>query len=58
LIHGEADPVIAASYSRDAAGQLQALGAKVTVDTVPGMGHGIDDQMLALALEKLVFQAD
>ena len=58
LIHGEADPVIAASYSRDAASQLQALGAKVTVDTVSGMGHGIDDQMLALALEKLAFQAN
>ena len=55
LIHGEADPVIAAGYSTAAASQLQALGAKATVDTVPGMGHGIDDQMLAIGLEKLVF---
>jgi phospholipase/carboxylesterase len=54
LIHGEADPVIAASYSLDAASQLKALGARVTVDCVPGMGHGIDNQMLALALKKLV----
>jgi phospholipase/carboxylesterase len=56
FIHGEADPVIAASYSRAGASQLQALGAKVTVDTVPAMGHGIDGQMLAIALAKLVFQ--
>lgn len=54
LIHGEADPVIAASYSRAAASQLQALGATVTVDTVPGIGHGIDQQMLAIGLRMLV----
>lgn len=56
FIHGEADPVIAASYSRAAASQLQILGATVSVDTVMGMGHGIDDKMLAIALAKLVFQ--
>ena len=54
LIHGEADPVIAASYSTAAANQLLTLGAKVTVDTIPGIGHGIDKQMLAIGLEKLV----
>lgn len=55
LIHGHADPVIAASYSSEAASQLQALGVKVSVDTVPGIGHAIDDQMLAIGLEKIVF---
>ena len=55
LIHGDADPVIAASYSTAAASQLQALGTKVSVDIVPGMGHGIDKQMLAIGLKKLVF---
>jgi len=55
LIHGEEDPIIAASYSRAAASQLQALGAKVSVDIVPGMGHGIDGQMISIALQKLVF---
>lgn len=55
LIHGEADPVIAASYSTAAANQLLTLGAKVTVDIVSGMGHGIDDQMLTIGLKKLVF---
>jgi phospholipase/carboxylesterase len=54
LVHGEADPVIAASHSRTAASQLQALGAAVTVDTVPGIGHGIDPQMLAIGLSQLV----
>ena len=53
LIHGEADPVIAASHSRAAANHLQALGAKVSVDIVPGMGHGIDKQMLSIALKRL-----
>jgi phospholipase/carboxylesterase len=56
LIHGEDDPVIAASLSSAAARQLQALGVKVSIDTVPGMGHGIDKQMLAIALAKLALQ--
>jgi len=53
LIHGEADPVIAAEHSRNAQQQLQALGATVTLDTEPGMGHGINARMLALALARL-----
>ena len=55
LIHGEEDPIIAASYSRAAASQLQALGAKVSVDIVPEMGHGIDRRMLSIALKRLAF---
>jgi len=54
LIHGEADPVIASSHSIAAASQLLTLGARVSVDTVAGIGHGIDKQMLAIALSKLV----
>jgi phospholipase/carboxylesterase len=52
LIHGEADAVIAVDNSRNAAKQLQALGASVSLDTEPGMGHGINARMLSLALEK------
>ena len=55
LIHGDEDPIIAASYSRAAASQLQALGTKVSVDIVPEMGHGIDQRMLSIALKRLVF---
>jgi phospholipase/carboxylesterase len=53
LIHGAADTVIDASHSLEAARQLKALGTTVTVDTVPGMAHGIDARMLSLALSKI-----
>lgn len=54
LIHGSADAVIDAEYSLAAARQLKALGAKVTVDIIPGMSHGIDARMLSVALSKIV----
>ena len=53
LIHGEADSVISVENSRNAAKQLQALGAKVSLDIEPGMSHGINARIMALALEKL-----
>ena len=53
LIHGSADAVIDANHSLEAARQLKALGATVTVDIVPGMTHGIDARMLSLALSKI-----
>jgi phospholipase/carboxylesterase len=53
LIHGDADQVMSVESSRSAAQQLQALGATVTLDIEPGMGHGINARMLAAALAKL-----
>jgi phospholipase/carboxylesterase len=53
LIHGSADTVIVADSSLVAARQLKALGTIVTVDIVPGMTHGINAPMLALALSKI-----
>jgi len=53
LIHGDADPVISIEHSRNAARQLHALGADVTLDVEPGMGHGIDARMMSLALSKV-----
>ena len=50
LIHGEADPVISVENSRNAAEQLQALGAEVSIDIEPGMSHGINARMMSLAL--------
>lgn len=47
LLHGEQDPVIDPRYSLTAAEALQALGAAVTVDTFPGLGHGVDSRMAA-----------
>jgi len=42
LLHGEQDGVIPAAQSREAATRLQQLGATVTADFYPGMGHGVD----------------
>ena len=53
LIHGDADPVMSVENSRNAAKQLQALGAEVSLDIEPGMSHGIHARMMALALGKL-----
>ena len=53
LIHGDADAVIAVDNSRNAAMQLQTLGASVSLDIEPGMGHGINAHMMSLALGKL-----
>jgi len=54
LIHGDADPVVSVENSRNAAKQLQALGAKVSLDIEPGMTHGINARMISLALGKLL----
>lgn len=51
LLHGEADRVMPVHSSVEAAAQLRALGAAVTVDTFPGLGHGVDGRVLARLLE-------
>lgn len=50
LVHGADDKVVAPTHSREAATALQALGAPVTLDLLPGLGHGIDDRALQLVL--------
>ncbi|PWC20969.1 esterase [Brenneria roseae subsp. roseae] len=50
LIHGEADGVIVVDHARAAAQRFNALGTNFTLDTVPGVGHGIDERMLNHAL--------
>lgn len=42
LLHGEQDGVIPAAEGRDAAARLRDLGATVTLDLYPGLGHGVD----------------
>jgi phospholipase/carboxylesterase len=42
LLHGEQDGVIPAAEGRDAATRLRELGAVVTLDLFPGLGHGVD----------------
>ena len=53
FIHGDADPVIAASYASAAAARLRQLGGNVSHDEIPGLAHGIDARALALLLERL-----
>ena len=45
LIHGERDTVIPVDYSIQAARSLHRLGAHVSIDLVPGLGHGIDSRV-------------
>jgi phospholipase/carboxylesterase len=50
LIHGEQDPIINPYQSKTAFERLQALGCSVTLDLLPHMAHGLDGQMIELAL--------
>jgi len=47
LLHGEQDPVIDPRYSLTAAEALRTLGAPVTVELFPGLGHGLDARVAA-----------
>ncbi len=53
LIHGDADGVVPTRCSVEAREQLQGLGAQVTLDLVPGLGHGIDGRAFQHVLERL-----
>ena len=57
LVHGEADAVMPLRCATDALAQLQALGAQVTLDRIPGLGHGIDARALGAALKYLKDEA-
>jgi phospholipase/carboxylesterase len=48
LVHGEADNVVLARFSVEAAAALQAHGAQVTLDLLPGLAHGIDGRAAGL----------
>lgn len=53
FVHGDADPVIPSSHAQQAARALQALGAAVTMDLVPGLGHGISRTAEDLLVQRL-----
>jgi phospholipase/carboxylesterase len=53
LVHGEQDPVIPVTQSIRAAEQLAALGASVSCDVIPGLGHGIDSRVLDRVSDRL-----
>lgn len=53
LIHGESDGVVMPRWSIQADRQLRALGGEVTLDLVPGLGHGIEARALQYVLHHL-----
>jgi phospholipase/carboxylesterase len=53
LMQGEQDRVMPLSLAVDAAAALRSLGAKVTLDPFPGLGHGVDTRVLRRIAERL-----
>lgn len=45
LMHGDQDRVMPIELARNAAAGLRALGASVTLDEFPGLGHGVDSRV-------------
>ncbi len=53
FLHGDVDPVIPAAHAQQAARQLQSLGAAVTLDVLPGLGHGVSAASEDLLVRRL-----
>jgi predicted esterase len=53
LIHGEQDGVVAPQWSIQAHQQIKTLGGDVTLDLLPGLGHGVDERAFQLAVRYL-----
>jgi phospholipase/carboxylesterase len=53
LVHGEQDRVMPIGLAVDAERQWRALGAPVTLDRVPGLGHGIDGRVVEAIAKRL-----
>lgn len=53
LLHGEQDRVMPIDTSVQAHRELNALGAASTLDRFPGLGHGVDSQVVEAILRDL-----
>jgi phospholipase/carboxylesterase len=53
LFHGKLDPVIPYGFTVEAAQHLVNIGGDVTADVIPFVGHQINDDMVALLIERL-----
>ena len=53
MFHGKLDPVIPYGFTVEAAQHLVKLGADVTADVIPFVGHQINDDVVALMIERL-----
>ena len=53
MFHGKLDPVIAYGYTFEAAQHLVAIGADITADVIPHLGHQINEEVVDLLIERL-----
>jgi phospholipase/carboxylesterase len=53
LLHGQDDPVVSCDHTLAAGQRLRELGADVTADVFPFVGHTIDEAMAALVIQRL-----
>ena len=56
LIHGQADSVVPTRCSVEAYQQLSSLQARVTLDLIPNLGHGIDAQAIGHVMDRLALK--
>ena len=53
LFHGKADPVIPYGFTVEAAQHLVRIGADITADVIPHVGHQVDPAIAELLIERL-----
>ena len=53
MFHGKLDPVIPYGFTVEAAQHLVNIGADITADVIPHVGHQINDEIAELMIERL-----
>ena len=53
MFHGKVDPVIPYGFTVEAAQHLVGIGADITADVIPGVGHQVDAEIAELLIERL-----
>ncbi len=53
LLHGNADKVMPIRLAEEAMATLSTMGASITLDRFPGLGHSIDDRVLDRLSERM-----
>jgi len=53
MFHGKLDPVIPYGFTVEAAQYLVGIGADITADVIPHLGHQINDDVADLLIERL-----
>jgi phospholipase/carboxylesterase len=53
MFHGKLDPVIPYGFTVEAAQHLVNIGADITADVIPHVGHQINDDIAELLIERL-----